>query len=45
MKSRIDWILVRGAAGVDQCETVDAHENGRYPSDHLPVVARIRLPD
>jgi len=42
-KSRIDWILVRGPIQVEQCETVVYHENGRYPSDHFPVLARITI--
>lgn len=39
--SRIDWVLVRGPIRVERCETVVYEENGRYPSDHYPVVARI----
>ena len=37
---RIDWILTRGfrVAGV---RTVDRHLDGRYPSDHFPVVASL----
>lgn len=35
---RIDWILVRGF-DVGAVRTVDAAEDGRYPSDHFPVVA------
>lgn len=38
---RIDWILVRGF-DVGPVSTVTDHENGRYPSDHFPVVAELR---
>jgi endonuclease/exonuclease/phosphatase family metal-dependent hydrolase len=41
---RIDWILTHGPVSVETCETVTDNENGRYPSDHFPVVARIQLP-
>jgi len=40
---RIDWILVRGPVQVDRCETVTYNEEGRMPSDHFPVLARLRL--
>lgn len=36
---RTDHILVRGALGIERVVTVDDHEEGRYPSDHYPVVA------
>ncbi|MHA6718279.1 endonuclease/exonuclease/phosphatase family protein [Sphingomonas sp. RS6] len=39
---RIDWILTRGVT-VESIRTVDAHRGARYPSDHFPVVARLRL--
>jgi endonuclease/exonuclease/phosphatase family metal-dependent hydrolase len=41
--NRIDWILHRGPITVSQCETILYNENGRYPSDHLPVFARLHL--
>lgn len=40
---RIDWILVRGF-GVRTLRTIDAHEDGRYPSDHFPVLAELDWP-
>ena len=40
---RIDWILLRGDIEVHSCETSTYNEEGRYPSDHLPVVAKITL--
>ena len=42
-EGRIDWILVGGPVGVRSIETVIDHDNGRYPSDHYPVVAQIVL--
>lgn len=38
---RIDWILVGGPLGVRSAETVLHNHDGRYPSDHYPVAARI----
>lgn len=37
---RIDWILVRGFK-VDSATTIDAHDAGRYPSDHFPVLVEL----
>ena len=42
--NRIDWILYRGNIEPLVCETVDRSENGRFPSDHFPVFARIEFP-
>ncbi len=36
---RIDWILYRGALKALHAQTVTKNENGRYPSDHYPVLA------
>lgn len=41
---RIDWVLVSPGIRVERCETMLYNENGRYPSDHYPVAARILLP-
>jgi endonuclease/exonuclease/phosphatase family metal-dependent hydrolase len=38
---RIDWILVRGKPVVRHVEVVTWSENGRFPSDHFPVVAHL----
>jgi len=38
-KDRIDWILYRGLVEFKTAEVITSHENGRYPSDHFPVVA------
>lgn len=42
-EGRIDWILVDGPVEVRSIETVIDHDNGRYPSDHYPVVAHVVL--
>ena len=39
---RIDWILTRGAFTVDSAEIVTFSRDGQFPSDHFPVVARLR---
>lgn len=41
---RIDWILVGGPLVVHTARTVLHSENGRYPSDHYPVAARLDWP-
>ena len=41
--NRIDWILVGGPVGVRSAETVLHNDEGRYPSDHYPVVARLEI--
>jgi endonuclease/exonuclease/phosphatase family metal-dependent hydrolase len=40
---RIDWILSRGAVTADRIEIVTFSRNGQFPSDHCPVVAKLRL--
>jgi endonuclease/exonuclease/phosphatase family metal-dependent hydrolase len=35
---RIDWILFSGPFTVMQHETITYNEEGRYPSDHFPVI-------
>ena len=40
---RIDWILLRGKAGVSRAEIVTYSENGQNPSDHFPVVVDLKL--
>jgi len=41
--ARIDWILVRGPVAAKAIETVTFNRNGKYPSDHFPVVADLML--
>ena len=40
---RIDWILVGGPVQVLSAETVLHNHQGRYPSDHYPVTARLEI--
>ncbi len=40
---RIDWILVSPRIEVLHCETVTRQQDGRYPSDHFPVLAKLVL--
>jgi endonuclease/exonuclease/phosphatase family metal-dependent hydrolase len=39
---RIDWILLRGPWQVESSEVVTFSQDGQYPSDHFPVMARLR---
>jgi endonuclease/exonuclease/phosphatase family metal-dependent hydrolase len=41
--SRIDWILSRGDVAADRIEIVTFSRDGHFPSDHCPVVAKLRL--
>jgi len=41
--ARIDWVLTRGPWTVERAEIVTFAKDGRFPSDHFPVVARLRL--
>lgn len=41
--ARIDWILVSQGIEVNKIWTVDLQDNGRYPSDHFPTAAQIKL--
>lgn len=43
--ARIDWILARGGVVVGREEIVTFSRDGQFPSDHFPVVARLRLAD
>ena len=40
---KIDYVLVQPGTEVLHSEIVRTSRNGRYPSDHFPVVARVRL--
>lgn len=40
---RIDWIIYRGPIVASKCEAVTYNEEGRYPSDHLPVFATLQI--
>jgi endonuclease/exonuclease/phosphatase family metal-dependent hydrolase len=40
---RIDWILTRGAGPVDSIAIDTWSKDGHFPSDHCPIVTRLRL--
>lgn len=42
--ARIDWILFKAPWKVVRAEAITANKDGRYPSDHFPVVADFELP-
>ena len=42
-EGRIDWILVGGPIRVRSVATIIDHDEGRYPSDHYPVIAQLDL--
>ena len=42
---RIDWILTRGPVTVDAEEIVTFSRDGKFPSDHCPLVAWLRFGD
>lgn len=44
-ESKIDYIFVRNGFSVLRHEVPDDRYDGRYPSDHLPVVADLAFPD
>jgi endonuclease/exonuclease/phosphatase family metal-dependent hydrolase len=41
---KIDYVLVQPGTDVLAADIVRTSRDGRYPSDHFPVVARVRLP-
>jgi endonuclease/exonuclease/phosphatase family metal-dependent hydrolase len=42
-RGRIDWILGRGPVVPLESERVTFSIDGQYPSDHFPVLARVRI--
>ena len=42
---KIDYVLVQPGTEVMHAEILRFSRNERYPSDHFPVVARVRLPN
>ena len=42
---KIDYVLVQPGTEVLAADIVRTSRNERYPSDHFPVVARVRLPE
>lgn len=41
--SRIDWILVDQKIAIKSCLMDKSMENGVYPSDHFPIVCKIKI--
>ena len=41
---KIDYVLVQPGTEVLTADILRTSRNNRYPSDHFPVVARVRLP-
>jgi endonuclease/exonuclease/phosphatase family metal-dependent hydrolase len=41
--ARIDWIMFRGPWKAIEAATLTDNDNGRYPSDHFPVLAQVEL--
>ncbi len=42
-KQRIDWLLVGGMIRVLACDKLEEPIEGRYPSDHYPVIADLEI--
>ncbi|MEO6183076.1 MAG: endonuclease/exonuclease/phosphatase family protein [Verrucomicrobiota bacterium] len=40
---RIDWILTRNGVVADSAEIVTFSQNGKFPSDHFPLLVSLRL--
>ncbi len=43
-EGRIDWVLVSDPIEVLDVATIVHSADGRYPSDHYPVLAKLRIP-
>lgn len=41
--NRIDWILIGGPIHVIRCRTITYNVDGRYPSDHFPVLTDLEF--
>lgn len=41
--SRIDWILIDKSIEIVDCFLDKSHRSGKYPSDHFPVVCKIKF--
>ena len=42
-KKRIDWIMGRGELEFKSCVTLDWKKEGKYPSDHYPIVTKLNI--
>lgn len=41
--ARIDWILARGHVQINSAEVIETIYNGLYPSDHFPLLAKLKI--
>jgi len=41
--SRIDWLMIDEKLHIESAQMDKSHNQGRYPTDHFPVVAKISL--
>ncbi|HKJ69680.1 MAG TPA: endonuclease/exonuclease/phosphatase family protein, partial [bacterium] len=41
---KIDYVFVQPSIGVESAQIIRDHQQGRYPSDHFPVMATLRIP-
>ncbi len=41
--ARIDWILADQRLKVESCVMDKSHKNGKYPTDHFPIVCSISI--
>lgn len=41
--SRIDWILTTHEINCEKYQIIKDNENGRYPSDHFPIFAKLSI--
>ena len=42
-KKRIDWLLIAGKVQVRGCDKLEGPVQGRFPSDHYPVIADLQI--
>jgi endonuclease/exonuclease/phosphatase family metal-dependent hydrolase len=42
-EGRIDWVLIGGPVDVSSAATIADGAQGRYPSDHFPVLAKLTI--
>ncbi len=42
--AKIDYLFASPPCRVEEATIIRTHENGRYPSDHFPISAKVRFP-
>lgn len=40
---RIDWILTDERLNIQNCQMDKNHNDGRYPTDHFPIICRLKI--